>query len=333
MIKYSFLEGREILSPTFSVSMSNIISEMSLESIYMPREPSEIYINSRDINRPGLQLSGFYEYFDSERIQVVGRSELTFLLGFDSGERKKRVDMFMETKPPMVIVARGLDLPEEILSAAKSYQVPILRTSDTTSSFMASLISYLSVQLAPRITRHGVLVEVYGEGLLLLGESGVGKSETAIELVKRGHRLIADDAVEIRKVSTKTLVGSAPENIRHFIELRGIGIINARRIFGMGSVKLTEKIDMVINLELWDSSKVYDRMGLEDEMTSILGLSVPSVTIPVKPGRNLAVIIEVAAMNNRQKKMGYNAAEELLKKLGMMEEEPKSKDTTGWEYQ
>ena len=187
---------------------------------------------------------------------------------------------------------------------------------------MSSLISFLNVELAPRVTRHGVLVEVYGEGLLILGESGVGKSETAIELVKRGHRLIADDAVEIRRVSSRSLVGSAPENIRHFIELRGIGIINARRIFGIGAVNLTSKIDLVINLEQWQSEKVYDRMGLEDQTSDILGINVPSVTIPVKPGRNLAVIIEVAAMNNRQKKMGYNAAYELLKRLGMSEDIP-----------
>ena len=187
---------------------------------------------------------------------------------------------------------------------------------------MSTMIATLKVDLAPRITRHGVLVEVYGEGILLLGESGVGKSETAIELIKRGHRLIADDAVEIRRVSDKTLVGSSPANIRHFMELRGVGIINARRIFGMGSVKMTETVDMVISLEQWDKTKVYDRMGMNDEYTEILGIKVPSLTIPVKTGRNLAIIIEVAAMNNRQKKMGYNAAQELLKQLGMVEDIP-----------
>jgi HPr kinase/phosphorylase len=190
---------------------------------------------------------------------------------------------------------------------------------------MAALISYLNVQLAPRVTRHGVLVEVYGEGILILGESGVGKSETAIELVKRGHRLIADDAVEIRKVSNHSLVGTAPENIRHFIELRGIGIINVSRIFGVGAVKLTEKIDYIINIETWDNEKVYDRMGLEEQTTEILGLNIPSITIPVKPGRNLAVIIEVAAMNNRQKKLGYNAAADLLSRLGMGGDMPEQK--------
>lgn len=195
--------------------------------------------------------------------------------------------------------------------------MPVLRTTESTSNVVASLVAYLNVELAPRITRHGVLVEVYGEGILLVGDSGVGKSETAIELIKRGHRLIADDAVEIRRVSSKSLVGQSPENIRHFIELRGIGIINARRIFGMGAVKLQEKIDMCINLEIWDATKVYDRMGMDSEYTEILGIKVPVMTIPVKPGRNLAIIIEVAAMNNRQKKMGYNAAYELLSALGM----------------
>ena len=202
-----------------------------------------------------------------------------------------------------------------------------MRSADSTCNVVAATISYLNVELAPRITRHGVLVEVYGEGVLLTGDSGVGKSETAIELMKRGHRLIADDAVEIRKISSDTLVGSSPENIRHFVELRGIGIINARRIFGMGSVKVTEKIDMVITLENWDKSKVYDRMGIDNDYTEILDVEVPILTIPVKPGRNLAIIIEVAAMNNRQKKMGYNAAQELLDNLGLqMDTKDKVKD-------
>ncbi|MEG2597488.1 MAG: HPr(Ser) kinase/phosphatase, partial [Oscillospiraceae bacterium] len=210
-----------------------------------------------------------------------------------------------------------LDIFPEFIAAAEKYQVPIIRTQESTSSFMAAMIAFLNVELAPRITRHGVLVEAYGEGILMLGDSGVGKSETAIELVKRGHRLIADDAVEIRRVSNRTLVGTSPDNIRHFLELRGIGIINARRLFGIGSVKMTEKIDMIVKLEHWDSNKVYDRMGIENEYTTILGIQIPSLTIPIKPGRNLAIIVEVAAMNNRQKKMGYNAAQELLANLGM----------------
>ncbi|MBQ8108483.1 MAG: HPr(Ser) kinase/phosphatase, partial [Ruminococcus sp.] len=205
----------------------------------------------------------------------------------------------------------------EMTEIAAKYGVPIARTSDSTTAFIASLIGYLNVELAPRITRHGVLIEVYGEGILIVGESGVGKSETAIELVKRGHRLVADDAVEIRKTSSRTLVGQSPDNIRHFLELRGIGIINTRRLFGMGAVKISEKIDLVVQLEPWDSKKIYDRMGVDNEYTSILGIKIPSLTIPIKPGRNLAVILEVAAMNNRHKKMGYNAAAELLANLGL----------------
>jgi len=316
------------MATPFSVSLEKIIEEFSLSTLHLPRPPAEIHIASADLNRPGLQLGGFFEYFDSERIQIMGKSEHEFITS--QKQVQKRLDDFFATKPPVVIVTRGIVPGEQILSAAQQHEVPLLTTPDATSSFMSSLISYLNVELAPRVTRHGVLVEVYGEGVLMLGESGVGKSETAIELVKRGHRLIADDAVEIRRVSSKTLVGTAPDNIRHFIELRGIGIVNARRIFGMGSVKVTEKIDMAIQLENWDSSKVYDRMGLENEKVDLLGLQIPSLTIPVKPGRNLAIIIEVAAMNNRQKKMGFNAAQELLHKLGMNDEQPEANDTVNW---
>lgn len=301
----------------FSVSLAKIIGEFSLEKIYLPGEPEDILVTNVEVNRPGLQLAGYYEFFDSERVQIIGKSEESYLSELEPEQLNVCLDAFFSRTPPMVIVSRGLEIPETMCECAKKYSVPLLRTEDSTSDFLSSLIAFLNVQLAPRITRHGVLVEVYGEGVLLLGESGVGKSETAIELVKRGHRLIADDAVELRRVSSKSLVGSSPENIRHFIELRGIGIINASRIFGAGAVKLTEKIDMIINLEPWDADKVYDRMGLENEKTDILGIKIPSLTIPVKPGRNLAVIIEVAAMNNRQKKMGYNAAHDLLKKLGM----------------
>ena len=310
------------MSSPFSVSMAKIIKNFKLETIVMPLPEENIYISNVEVNRPGLQLCGFYQYFDNARIQIIGKSEEAVLTGFSDEEYKKRVGDFFGKKPAAVIISRDLPVSDFMKDAALKNNVPLLRTSDATSSFMSSLISFLNVELAPRVTRHGVLVEVYGEGLLILGESGVGKSETAIELVKRGHRLIADDAVEIRRVSSRSLVGSAPENIRHFIELRGIGIINARRIFGIGAVNLTSKIDLVINLEQWQSEKVYDRVGLEDQTTDILGINVPSVTIPVKPGRNLAVIIEVAAMNNRQKKMGYNAAYELLKRLGMSEDIP-----------
>ena len=305
------------MSKQYSVSVAKIMHEFSLEEIYLPDSAENIMVSSANVNRPGLQLTGFYQYFDSERIQILGLGETAYLLELADDDRKEKVDKFLSTKPALIVFTRSDDVLPEFLESAKKYKVPIVRTSAEPSAFMASLISYLNVELAPRITRHGVLVEVYGEGILLLGESGVGKSETAIELVKRGHRLIADDAVEIRRVSSKTLVGSSPDNIRHFLELRGVGIINARRLFGMGSVKLTEKIDMVINMEQWDADRVYDRMGLERETTEILGLDITSVTIPVSPGRNLAVIIEIAAMDNRQKKMGYNAAQELLDNLGL----------------
>lgn len=304
----------------FTVPLSKIVKEFTLETLYIPEDTDSILISSVDVNRPGLQLGGFFDYFDCERIQVIGLTEISFLKRFVEDKRKVAIGRLFERKPPAMVICRSLQPFPEMLELAKMHNVPLFQTSEGTSSFLSGLISYLNVELAPRITRHGVLVEVYGEGILLLGESGVGKSETAIELVKRGHRLIADDAVEIRRVSNKTLVGTSPENIRHFVELRGIGIINARRIFGMGAVKITEKIDMIIHLEVWNSNKVYDRMGMENENTEILGLKVPSLTIPVKPGRNLAIIIEVAAMNNRQKKMGYNAAEELLEKLGFANE-------------
>ena len=305
---------------TFTVSLKRIIDSFNLEALYLPKDSSEIYISSSAVNRPGLELGGFFEHYNKNRIQILGRSETSYIAHFDSAERSDRICRLLQPGPPAVIISRGIEPESELSDAVRKYGVPLLRTNDETSAIMSDLISFLNVQLAPRVTRHGVFVEVYGEGILLLGESGVGKSETAIELIKRGHRLVADDAVEIRKVSSKTLVGSAPDKIRHFIELRGIGIINARRIFGMGSVKLTEKIDLIINLEQWDPNKIYDRMGIESETTEILGNHIPSITIPVKPGRNLAIIIEVAAMNNRQKKMGFNAAKELLKGLGMYSE-------------
>lgn len=315
---------------TFSVPLSAVIRETALETVYMPSSPDELLLYSCDVNRPGLALSGYFDYFDSDRIQVMGKSEFGFLDDLAREERALRLDELVSRRPPAMVVSRGMDVYPELKESCEKYSVPLLRTTDTTSSFMATLIAFLNVQLAPRITRHGVFVEVYGEGILLMGDSGVGKSETAIELVKRGHRLIADDAVEIRRVSAKTLVGSAPDNIRHFIELRGIGIVNARRIFGMGAVKVTEKIDMVIQLEPWDNEKVYDRMGLDNEYMDILGITVPQLTIPVKPGRNLAIIIEVASMNNRQKKMGYNAAQELMHNLGMLDEVPPAQVQSEW---
>ncbi|MBE6781235.1 MAG: HPr(Ser) kinase/phosphatase [Ruminococcaceae bacterium] len=314
------------MATAYTVELSRIIKEFSLETLYLSENPEKILIANNDVNRPGLQFGGYYKYFDNTRIQIVGKAEESYIKTFNKEKYNELVDTFFASLPAAVIITRGIKL-EGFVEAAKKYNVPLLRTADSTSEFMASLIAFLNLCLAPRITRHGVLVEVYGEGILILGESGVGKSETAIELVKRGHRLIADDAVEIRKVSNKSLVGTAPSNIRHFIELRGIGIINVSRIFGAGAVKLTEKIDYIINIEPWDNEKVYDRMGLEEQTTEILGLNIPSITIPVKPGRNLAVIIEVAAMNNRQKKLGYNAAADLLSRLGMAGEAPEQNDT------
>jgi HPr kinase/phosphorylase len=242
---------------------------------------------------------------------------MSFLSNESEDEQRAHLEPLFEQKPPAMVIARGIEPLAVMKELAHKYSVPILTSAESTSVLTAAMVSYLNVELAPRITRHGVLVEVYGEGCLIIGDSGVGKSETAIELIKRGHRLIADDAVEIKRVSKKSLIGTSPENIRHFIELRGIGIINARRIFGIGAVKVSEKIDLIVELEPWDSTKIYDRMGVDNEYTAILGVKVPSLTIPIKPGRNLAVILEVAAMNNRQKKMGYNAAAELLENLGL----------------
>ncbi len=304
----------------FTISLNKIIAEFTLETLFVPESEEKILISSTEVNRPGLEMAGYFEYFDNARIQIIGKSEHSFLNRFTEEQAEKRLREWFSRKPSAVVVCRNMEIGDIYYKIAKEYNIPLLRSALGTSEFEAALIAFLHLHLAPRIVQHGVLVEVYGEGILLLGESGVGKSETAIELVKRGHRLIADDAVEIKKVSSKSLVGSAPDNIRHFIELRGIGIINASRIFGAGAVKLTEKIDLVIKMEPWDVNKVYDRMGLENQTTQILDLEIPSLTIPVKPGRNLAVIIEVAAMNSRQKKLGYNAAEDLLKKLGISED-------------
>lgn len=300
---------------TYTVNLSKVIEEFDLETVYLPNLPETILISCSRINRPGLQMVGFYDHYEAARLQIIGKVEYLYLTGLPESERNERLEDFFRTRPVGVIVTTSLEIIPEFISFAEKYQVPLMRTAKTTSDFMAALIAYLNVELGPRITRHGVLVEVYGEGILLLGDSGVGKSETAIELLKRGHRLIADDAVEIKRVSATTLVGKAPEIIRHYVELRGIGIVDVRRLFGMGSVKETENIDLVINLEPWQDGKMYDRLGLDSETTDILGIKVPSIVLPVCPGRNLSVVIEVAAMNNRQKKMGYNTAEEFNKRL------------------
>ena len=303
------------MEDSYSVSLAKIIDDFKLETVFLPDMPENIGITSTGVNRPGLQMVGFYDHYEQTRIQLIGKVEKLYLDKLDPEERYMRLEDFCRSRPVAVIFTTSLEIEDVMVELAEKYSVPILRTPSKTSDFMAALISYLNVQLGPRITRHGVLVEVYGEGILLLGDSGVGKSETAIELIKRGHRLIADDAVEIKRVSATTLVGRAPDIIRHYVELRGIGIVDVRRLFGMGSVKESEKIDLVINLEAWQQGKMYDRLGLDEQRTEILGISVPSIVIPVCPGRNLSVVIEVAAMNNRQKKMGYNTAQEFNKRL------------------
>ena len=319
------------MADKFKVSLEKIIDEFKLETIYIHKDAKEIMIDENDVNRPGLQLMGFYEYFNPERIQIIGKMEFAYLSTIDEKTRRERLQMLFAQRLPALIITRELPYFAEMLELAKEYEVPLLRSKESTSNFMSGLIAFLNLNLAPRITRHGVLIEIYGEGVFITGESGVGKSETALELIKRGHRLIADDAVEIRRTSSRTIVGSAPDNIRHFIELRGVGIINARRIFGVGAVKLTEKIDMVIQLEPWEEGKTYERLGIDSEYTNILGIEVPISVVPVQPGRNLSIIIEAAAMNNRQKKMGYNAARQLLHNLGMTDDVvPEQKELEIW---
>lgn len=302
---------------TFNVSLKTLTDRVSMEVVYTPRALDEISVEIAEVNRPGLFLAGYYDYFDKLRLQIMGLAEMNFLSGLTAEKRYEALEQLFRQQPPAVIVCRSEELKPfpEMQELAQKHAVALLRSNETTCTLMGSLISVLNLELAPRITRHGVLVEVYGEGVLLLGESGVGKSETAIELVKRGHRLIADDAVEIKRNVTDRLVGTAPELIRHYIELRGIGVIDVCRLFGMSAVKDEAEIDMVINLEQWKDGAMYDRLGLENLYTTILDVQVPSLTVPVRPGRNLAVIIEVAAMNNRHKKMGYNAAVEFTKQI------------------
>ena len=302
-------------SKQYSIKLSEVAKRYKLDEVYIPENYEEILVYRSDISRPGLPLAGFFADFENERIQLIGNMEHSYLASLTHEERISSLKEFFSYNVKAVVVTNSREIFPELYESAAATNTPLFTTVSSTSALMAAITSGLSVTLAERITQHGVLVEVYGEGVLILGDSGIGKSETAIELVKRGHRLIADDAVEIKKVSAITLVGSAPELIKHYIELRGIGIVDVRRIFGMGSVKESEKIDMIINFENWVQGKLYDRFGLESENTEILGIKIPSITVPVKPGRNLAVIIEIAAMNNRQKKMGYNTAAEFEKRL------------------
>ena len=288
---------------SYTVKLKTIVEEMKLTPLTLSTDYDSAVITTSDVNRPALQLTGFYDYFDPRRIQLIGRVETTYLETLTLEQREQAFEKFMTYDVACVAPF------EECIEAAKKFDRNVFITTQDTSEFEARLIDRLHRHLAPRIQRHGVLVEVYGEGVFITGESGMGKSETALELVKRGHRLIADDAVEIRIIGRDTLIGTAPELIRYFMELRGIGVINVRHIYGVGAVKPESTIDLVVHLEPWDEKKAYDRLGLTDETEVILGVTLPRVTIPVMPGRNLAVIMELAAMNNRQKKMGYNAAE------------------------
>ncbi|MBQ6798335.1 MAG: HPr(Ser) kinase/phosphatase [Oscillospiraceae bacterium] len=300
---------------TYSVPLKKLVEEFDLQPVFLSSDYDKVRVAVDDVSRPGLQIAGFFDHFEPMRLQVLGTVESTYLHKLSSEERSAVFERFFAYRSPALIVARNLDIVPECLEMAMRYDVSILRSADTTSSLVSSMIAMLRQELAPRVTRHGVLVDVYGEGILLYGESGIGKSESAIELVKRGHRLIADDAVEIRKVTDSRLNGSAPEMIRHYIELRGIGVINVAKLFGVGAVRHDADIDLLINIVPWTEGANYDRLGLESQYTDILGVKVPTITVPVTPGRNMAVIIEVAAMNNRQKKMGYNAAEEFAEQL------------------
>ncbi len=297
----------------YSVSLKAIAKEHNLHPLHLSKNYDTAKVTTADVNRPAMQLTGFYNYFDPHRIQIMGRVESTYLDTLSPAQRAEAFECFMQYDIAALVICHGVPAFPECIEMAEKHDRNVFITSEDTSEFQADLISSLKKYLAPRITTHGVLVEVYGEGLLLVGDSGIGKSETALELIKRGHRLIADDAVEIRRVSKETLMGTAPEMIRYYMELRGIGVINVRHIYGVGAVKPETSIELVVQLERWDENRAYDRLGLSTETASFLGVSVPQVTIPVRPGRNLAVIMELAAMNNRQKKMGYNAAEALEK--------------------
>ena len=309
------MKGVLILEQKYSVKLSTIAEEHELHIEYASSDFAEKIITSADLNRPGMQLLGHLEYFDTDRIQIIGKAEIAMMRQMTAEQREGAYEIIMSHHVPAVIVAHEQPAYPDLLAMARKYDVSVMTTDMPTSEFYAQLIGTLRRYLAPRQTVHGVLVEVYGEGMLITGDSGIGKSETALELIKRGHRLIADDAVEIRRTSRSTLEGRSPEIIRYFMELRGIGVINVLNVYGVGAVKKTTPIDMEVSLELWESGKAYDRLGLESEHSQYLGVTVPKVVIPVRPGRNLAVILELAAMTNRQKKFGYNAAEELARRI------------------
>ncbi len=300
---------------TLSVPLEKIVDKMKLTNLTPEIDISDKKVVTSEINRPALQLTGYFEHFYSERVQIIGYVEYTYLEGVPREKKIPVYEKFLSYNVPCIIYTSSTEPDEDMLRLAVQHDVPIFENKQSTSSFMAEIIRWLNVELAPCITIHGVLVEVYGEGILIMGESGIGKSEAALELIKRGHRLVTDDVVEIRKVSDETLVGSSPDITRHFIELRGIGIIDVKSLFGVESVKNSESIDLVIKLEEWDRDKEYDRLGLEEEYTEFLGNKVVCHSLPIRPGRNLAVIVETAAVNHRQKKMGYNAAQELYNRV------------------
>ena len=297
-----------------SIKLTRLVERFELEVLNAGKNFENRLIFEDDINRPALQLLGFFDYFNAKRIQVLGRVEWTYLSTRPQEERRERFDEFFKRPIPALVITRNLEPFPELLEMAEKHERTILRSKETTSLFIPSITAELKSALSPHTTRHGVLLDVYGEGVLLMGESGVGKSETAIELIKRGHRLVADDAVEIRNMGTY-LLGSAPELIRHYIELRGIGVVDVRQLFGMSAVREDNEINLVVNLEPWDENTFYDRLGTDENYTTIMDMKIPSIIIPVKPGRNLAVIVEVAAMNNRQKRMGFNAAKEFAAQL------------------
>lgn len=295
----------------FSVKLSTIVQEHGLKPLHVAKDYESAVLTTADVNRPAMQLTGFYNYFDPRRLQIMGRVESTYLDTLSHEERLAAFERFMGYDIAALVICHGVEPFPECLEMAERFDRNVFITDEDTSDFQADVISALHNYLAPRLTTHGVLVEVYGEGVLLMGDSGIGKSETALELIKRGHRLVADDAVEIKRISRDNLVGSAPAIIRYYMELRGIGVINVRHIYGVGAVKPETSIDLVVKMESWQEGKAYDRLGLSNDTENILGVKLPLVTIPVTPGRNLAVILELAAMNNRQKKMGFNAAETL----------------------
>ena len=300
---------------TYSVLLTTLVKEFSLEVAYASTDYESIHLTVEDVARPGLQLAGYFDHFEPMRLQVLGNVEMSYLEKLTPKERSIIFDRLFSYKFPALIIARNTPPDDQCMEMAKKHNITILRSPEATSTLVSTIITYLKAALAPRITRHGVLVEVYGEGILLIGDSGIGKSEAAVELLKRGHRLIADDAVEIKKVSEDSLVGTAPELIRNYIELRGIGIVNVAKLFGMGAVRGENEINLVVKIVPWNTLEVYDRLGLEEQYMEILGVKIPMNTIPITPGRNLAMILEVAAMNNRQKKMGYNAAREFTEQM------------------